>query len=71
MKKYSALLPLLLSISLSTTSCASSNVLGMPSDICPTAIEENDTPDEVKMDAKTLEYYNYFNNLEFTYNYQE
>lgn len=70
MKKYNALLPILLSISLSTSSCATNDVLGMAHNKSHIAIEES-VSDDKEMDKTTLEYYDYFNNLEFTYNYQE
>lgn len=71
MNKYNKLLSLLLSISLSTTSCASSGVINMTKYQNSPIVGESISTNDIKMDYLTNEYYNYFDNLEFTYNYQE
>lgn len=71
MKRHNTLLPILISLSLSTTSCATNSILGMTGSPSPYLVQENILDDEPKMDSLTSQYYDYFNDLEFTYNYQE
>lgn len=68
MKRYKALLPFLLSLSISTTSCASAN---LSTTIGQIHIIKEILANEKNGDSLTQDYYDYFNNLEFTYNYQE
>lgn len=70
MKRYNTIIPILLSFSLSVTSCVSRDIVN-PSTITTYSLTQEDTSTSPIMDSLTEEYYNYFDNLTFSYNYQE
>lgn len=71
MKKYRTLLSLLLSFTLSATSCTSQEIDKFPRSEKNQSFKETNYSGEKEMDLLTLEYYNYFSKLQFIYNYQE
>ncbi len=70
MQRYNTIIPILLSISLSTTSCVSQDIVNQ-STITSYSLTQEAPSFSPEMDSLTEEYYNYFDNLTFTYNYQE